>query len=146
MTRIAKRPPDSLFAIVSDAWTAPFWEAASQGKLTVCRCGNCGQFRMPPTPFCSNCRSQEIDWTTLPGTGTLYTYTVVERAIMPEMEDCIPYVPAVVELDGAPGIRLITNIVDSALDDIVAGARVGVLFDKVEGGAVPRFRITKDAA
>lgn len=146
MTRIAKRPPDSLFAIVSDAWTAPFWEAASQSKLTVCRCGQCGRFRMPPTPFCPNCRSQDVDWTDIPGTGTLYTYTVVERAIMPELEDCIPYVPAVVELDSAPGIRLITNIVESPIEAIVAGARVRVLFDRVEGGAVPRFRIIEDAA
>lgn len=142
--RTAQRPPDSLFTLVTDQWTKPYWDAAAQGKLVAASCGNCAKFRMPPTPFCPDCRSQEIDWVDLPGTGTIYSYTVVERAILPELADCIPYVPAVVEPDGAPGIRIITNIVDSAVDDIVSGARVGVLFDRVEGGAIARFRILKE--
>lgn len=144
--RTAQRPPDSLFTLVTDQWTKPFWDAASEGRLVAARCSDCGHFRMPPTPFCPRCRSQTIDWVQLPGTGTIYSYTVVERAILPELADCIPYVPAVVEPDGAPGIRLITNIVESAVDDIVSGARVSVLFDAIEGGAIPRFRIVKDEA
>lgn len=144
--RTAQRPPDSLFTLVTDQWTQPYWDAAAEDRLVAARCGDCGHFRMPPTPFCPHCRSQSIDWVELPGTGTIYSYTVVERAILPELTDCIPYVPAVVEPDGAPGIRLITNIVESAVDDIVSGARVSVLFDPVEGGAIPRFRIVKDDA
>ena len=143
-SRIAQRPPDSLFSLVTDQWTKPWWNAAAQGRLVAAQCGNCGHFRMPPSPFCPHCRSQVIDWVELPGTGTLYSYTVVERAILPELADCIPYVPAVVEPDGAPGIRLITNIVESALEDIVSGAQVSVLFDPIAGGAIPRFRIIKD--
>lgn len=144
MGRIAQRPPDSLFTLVMDRWTQPYWDAAAQGRLVAARCGACGHFRMPPTPFCPHCRSQEIDWVELPGTGTIHSYTVVERAILPELADCIPYVPAVVEPDGAHPIRIITNIVDSAVEDIVGGARVSVLFDPVAGGAIPRFRIVKD--
>lgn len=142
--RIARRPPDSLFALVTDQWTKPWWDAASEGRLVAAKCAHCGHFRMPPTPFCPHCRTQDIIWAELPGTGTLYSYTVVERAILPDLADCIPYVPAVVEPDGAPGIRLITNIVESAIGDIVSGAKVTVLFDKVDGGAIPRFRIVKD--
>jgi uncharacterized OB-fold protein len=145
-TRTAQRPPDSLFTLVTDQWTQPWWDAAAKGQLVAAKCGNCGKFRMPPSPFCPHCRSQAIEWMELPGTGTLYSHTVVERAILPELADCIPYVPAVVEPDGAPGIRFITNIVGSAIQDIVSGSKVAVLFDPIPGGAIPRFRIVKDAA
>ncbi len=143
--RTAQRPPDSLFTLVTDQWTQPYWDAAAQGKLVAAKCENCVTFRMPPTPFCPQCRSQQIDWIELPGTATLYSHTGVERAILLELADCIPYGPAVVEPDGAPGIRIITNIVESSIEDIVSGAKLSVLFDPVEGGAIPRFRIVKDA-
>ena len=147
MTRIAKRPPEVLVRIVTDQWTDPFWSAAREQRLTCAQCGKCGRFRMPPTPFCANCRSQAINWPTLPGTGTLYSYTIVERAVLPGTEDSIPYVPAVIDLDGAVPARLISNIVDTPLDTIRIGAKVQVIFDRMaDGAAVPRFRITQGAA
>ena len=54
----------------------------------------------------------------------------------------LPYVPAVVELDGAMGARLITNIVDSKLNDLKIGTRVEVTFDYLSNElVVPRFSI-----
>lgn len=147
MTRTAKRPPDGLFTLAADRWTQPFWDAAREERLTCARCGDCGHFRMPPTPFCPNCRSQAIDWPTLPGTGTLYSYTVVERATMPGTEAAIPYVPAVVTLDDAGGRRMVTNIVDSSIDALRVGARVAAVFDTLpDGTVVPRFRLEGEAA
>ncbi|MDB5703821.1 MAG: hypothetical protein JWN66_937 [Sphingomonas bacterium] len=147
MTRIANRPPEALVRIVTDSWTEPFWSAAKEERLTCAQCGNCHRFRMPPTPFCPHCRSQEIDWPTLPGTGTIYSYTVVERAVLPGTEDSIPYVPAVIALDGATPARLISNIVDSSLDSIRIGARVRVIFDVMpDGAAVPRYTVTEESA
>lgn len=146
MTRMSKRPPDALATIVTDSFTAPYWDAAKAGRLTCAQCGNCGRFRMPPSPFCPNCRSQAVDWPTLPGTGTIYSYTIVERAVLPGTEDSIPYVPAVVSLDGAEPARLITDIVDSDLDAIRIDARVTVTFDTMPDGAVvPRFRLAENA-
>ena len=147
MSRSARRPPDALVTIVTDSWTAPFWDAARDGRLTCAQCGNCQRFRMPPSPFCPNCRSQEIVWPALPGTGTIFTYTIVERAVLPGTEGNVPYVVAVVDLDGAPDTRLITNIVDSDVDAVAIGARVSVIFDVMEGGAaVPRFVIDGETA
>nr|WP_275431465.1 Zn-ribbon domain-containing OB-fold protein [Sphingomonas sp. BT552] len=133
--------------MASDRWTEPFWDAAEEHRLTCARCGACGHFRMPPTPFCPVCRSQSIEWPTLPGTGTLYSYTIVERATLPGTEHTIPYVPAVVTLDGADGRRMVTNIVDSAIDAVRIGAPVHVVFDTLEDGTViPRFRLGESAA
>lgn len=145
MTRIAKRPPEALVRIVTDPWTGSFWSAAKEERLTCAQCADCSRFRMPPTPFCPHCRSQAIDWPTLPGTGTVYSFTLVERAVLPGTEDCIPYVPAVIDLDGVSSARLISNIVDSDVAAIRIGARVKAVFDHfADGSAVPRFVLTGD--
>lgn len=139
---IAKRPPAALFQLSTDQWTKPFWDAASHRQLKVSSCAACGVFRMPPTPFCPSCRSQSINWVELSGSGTVYSYTVVSRAILPDMDDCLPYVPAVIELDGGGGTRLISNVVDVPVDAITVGARVHVVWDDVGGVTVPRFTLT----
>lgn len=140
MKVLAERPPTELAKVVDDRWTAPFWAAARQHKLTCAQCGECGHFRMPPTPFCPECHSQEVTWPELPATGTLYSYTVIERAAIPAMETNLPIVPAVVELDGAPGTRLITNLVDCPVEDIRIGMQLTAVFDHVgDNLVIPRF-------
>ena len=72
--------------------------------------------------------------------GEVYSYTIVERAILPGMTDHLPYVPAVITLEGGGGVRLISNVVDVALDELVIGMKVMVVWDDLsEGVAVPRF-------
>lgn len=138
---LAKRPPPDLFKLATNAWTQPFWDAAAQHRLVVAQCGTCGTCRMPPTPFCPACQSQQIDWKTLTGLGEIYTYTIVDRAILPGMADHLPYVPAVITLEGGGGVRLISNVVDVELAELAIGMPVQVVWDDLrEGVAVPRFR------
>ena len=139
--RLAKPPPPGI-PLDTNAWTAPFWDAVARHELLLPRCGACGRFRMPPTPFCPQCRSQEIDWVAAPGEAILYSYTIVERAIFAGMEDSLPYVPAVVAYPGADGVRLISNIIGSRLGDIRVGARLKIDWHVLpEGASLPVFRI-----
>jgi len=132
--------PPGLYEIAPDAWTAPFWDAAKDHRLVAAQCGQCQTFRMPPTPFCPTCRSQDIKWTELSGRGTIYTFTVARHAVLPVLKDVVPYVIAVVSLDGADDARLITNIVGSDPDDIEIDAPVEVVWDDVSDEmTVPRF-------
>lgn len=138
---IAKRPPPDLFKLATNAWTQPFWNATARHQLVAARCADCGTFRMPPTPFCPGCQAQGIDWTVLSGRGEVYSYTIVERAILPGMEAHLPYVPAVISLEGAGGVRLVSNVVDVRLDALRVGMPVNVLWDDMPqlGVALPRF-------
>ena len=142
MNEIAKVPAEALFTLSTDQWTEPFWHAATERRLTAPQCAECGSFRMPPTPFCPGCLSQRINWPSLSGDGTVFSYTVVRKAITPEMECALPYVPALVDLDGAPGARLITTIIDVPVDDIHVGARVRVVWNaRTDGVVVPCFTL-----
>jgi uncharacterized OB-fold protein len=137
---IAKRPP-ILSKLVTDQWTKPFWDAAAQHRLVAARCGQCGRFRMPPTPFCPHCRSQAIDWVELSGDGIVYSYSIVTRALVPGTDDALPYITAVVSLDDAGGVRLISNVVDVAIDRLHVGDAVSVVWDdQTNGITIPRFR------
>ena len=54
----------------------------------------------------------------------------------------VPYVSAVIELDGTQGAgaRMIANVIDVDPDAVKVGDKVKVVFDKVsETFAVPRF-------
>lgn len=141
-TALSKTPPPSMFQLVTDQWTEPFWEAARAHRLVAPRCSACGLHRFPPTPFCPRCQAQGLDWVSLSGVGKVYSYTIVVRAVIPEMEPHLPYVPAVIELPDAQGCRLISNIVDAPLEDIRVGCEVHVVWDHVrEGVVVPRFAL-----
>lgn len=138
---LARRPPPDLFKLAVNPWTQPFWDATRQHKLLLARCADCGHARMPPTPFCPRCQSQRVAWDELSGLGEVYSYTVVTRAIMPDMDAHLPYVPAVITLDGADGARLISNVVDVEVASLAVGMRVKVVWDESpsQGVAVPRF-------
>jgi uncharacterized protein len=123
--------PGDHIAITTDTWTEPFWQAAKQHRLTACQCGNCGAFRMPPTPFCPNCQSQAVKWPTLPGTGTVFSFAICTRSPYPDLPD-FTYVPVVVDLDGAPGARLVTNVVGMPADDVRIGTAVQVAWMPIQ--------------
>jgi len=126
----------------ADAHTQPFWDAALEGRLLVPRCTNCGTFRLPPGPFCFVCQHQQVDWVELPGTGTIYTFTIVRHPLRPQLVDVVPYVAAVIELDGTQGAgaRIMGNVIDRDVDDVAIGDRVRMSWDRIsETFAVPRF-------
>jgi len=107
----------------------------------VQRCTACGHRRHPPGPVCPVCRSSESEWAPVSGTGTVYTFSVVRQAFIGSLADRLPYVVAVVELDGAPGIRLVTNVVDVDAEDVTVGMAVDVVWEDMGPElALPRFR------
>ncbi len=52
-----------------------------EDRLVAPRCTNCGTFRLPPPPFCFVCQHRDVEWVELPGTGTVYSFTVVRHPL-----------------------------------------------------------------
>ena len=98
-----------------------FWEACQRHELYVQHCGaaargatiraRCARraCRAPP----SGCAAS--------GRGTVYTFTVTYQNQSPGFRDALPYVLAYVELD--EGVRLLTNIVDCAPEEVRSACR-----------------------
>ncbi len=135
-------PPGDVINLTPSPSTEPFWAAAAEHRLVVPRCTACGTFRMPPSPFCWKCRAQDVDWVDHDGNGTVYSYTVIRHAVIPQVRDALPFVAAVVELPQTNGCRLVANIVDCEPEDVRIGAPVTIdWYDVRDGTTIPVFRL-----
>lgn len=135
--------PTILFETHSDYLSEPFWVAAKQDVLVCQCCTDCGTFRMPPSPFCFGCQSRDYSFPVLPGTGTIYSFTVVRHPLHPDLIDACPYVSGVVELDGTQGAgaRMLVNIIGVDPETVKIGDRVEIVFEHVNDEmSTPRFR------
>ncbi|KDA01727.1 Zn-ribbon domain-containing OB-fold protein [Hyphomonas oceanitis] len=130
---VAQAVPGDHIQITTDTWTEPYWQAAKEERLTACQCGKCGHFRMPPTAFCPGCQSQDVKWPTLPGTATVFSFAICTRSPFPDVPDFV-YVPIVVDLDGAPGARLVSNLVGMPAEDVTIGMKVAVEWNDIQDG------------
>lgn len=109
--------------------TEPFWAGTRAGELRVQRCLDCGRLRWTPLLACPQCWSERAHWDVMSGRATVYTYTVVHRAVDPRAFTA-PYVLAVVELDEGP--RMLTNLVDVEPERVRVGMPVAVRFERVD--------------
>lgn len=139
---LSRALPGEHVHITTDPWTEPFWQAAKEHRLVAAQCIDCQTFRMPPTPFCPHCQSQNTQWPQLSGKGTVYSFAVCNRSPFPGVEDFV-YIPVVVELDGAPSIRLVSNLIDIEPANVSIGMAVTVDWNPItDGWQQPVFRAT----
>jgi len=120
--------------------TAPYWAAATAGRLSIQRCRGCGRHYFYPRSFCPRCQSADIEWTDVCGRGRLISYIINYRP-MPPTDGDAPQVIALVELE--EGVRVLTNIVGSRAEPagLPLDAPVSVAFEPRGDLKVPVFRL-----
>jgi uncharacterized OB-fold protein len=97
--------------------TAPYWEAARQGRVALQRCRDCEWVWHPPMPACPECRSADIEWFESSGRGWINSLSTIRHAAHPAVSQALPYVVCLIQLEEGP--RVITNLCG---EDIEAGA------------------------
>jgi len=133
---LAKTPEPSLE-------TEPFWAACRERRLAVQRCADCFRFRWYPRPMCPFCQSPREEWVDVSGRGTVYSAVVVHQAVRPELQDKVPYYLVLVDLDDAPGVRLVSRLVEyqpADVNHVPAGLPVEVAFAEIGEWVAPFFR------
>jgi uncharacterized OB-fold protein len=116
-----------------------FWEACRRHELFVQRCESCGELRHYPRALCPSCLSDRVEWVRCSGKGTVYTFTVTYQNQAPGFREELPYVLAYVELE--EGVRMLTNLIGCAPEEVRIGMPVEVVFDDVTPEAtLPKFR------
>ena len=111
--------------------SAPFQDAAAEGRFMLRRCTACGRAHWYPRAVCPFCFG-ETAWEQASGRGTVYSWSVMRRADP-------PFSIAYVTLEEGP--TMMTSLVDCDLDALRIGMAVEVVFKPAEGGAaVPCFR------
>ncbi|GAB2577161.1 OB-fold domain-containing protein [Streptomyces capparidis] len=124
-----------------DAFSAPYWRAAAEGRLLLRRCADCGRPHHYPREHCPHCWSPHVHWEQATGRATLYTWSVVHRNDLPPFTSRLPYTAAVVDL--AEGPRMMTEVISCEESALRVGMPLEVCFRREgpgEGVAVPVFR------
>lgn len=118
-----------------------FWESCAEKRLCFQGCADCGTLRHPPTPICYVCHSVNVKMVEAPEEAEVFTYNVIRHASHAAVTGSLPYIGAVVEFAGMPGVRLITNVTDIDPAEMKIGMRVRLWWDDIgENMALPRFR------
>ena len=116
-----------------------FWEGCQRHELLLQRCEQGFSYRYPPRPICPHCLFMNAKWEEASGKGEVYTFAVARIPLSPEWEPDIPYTIGVIQLD--EGVRMVSNIIDCMLEDIVIGMKVEVVFDDVTDKiTLPKFK------
>ena len=107
-----------------------FWEGTRAGELRIQRCSDCGRFRHLPTPMCPDCSSLAYAWTRVSGRGFVYSYVIVRHPVHPAIreKDQTPYNICMIELVEQEGLRVCSNVLQVAPEDISIEMPVQVTF------------------
>lgn len=104
------------------------------------RCDECGKLRWPPSVICPECLSVNSGYTEIGQMGRIYSFVVFRRSFHPELESKIPYVVAVIDMDD--GVRLVSNIVRKAPEELHCGERVRACWDNEL--STPQFEVVTE--
>ena len=104
-----------------------YWTAGRDGELRFQRCNECKYFIHPPGVLCPKCHSKDLGVEAVSGRGEVHTFSINHQAWMPGL--ALPFVLAVVRLPEQADLRITTNIVNCAPDDVTFGMPVQVLFE-----------------
>ena len=114
-----------------------FWRGGEQGRLQVLRCSHCKTYIHPPSPRCPDCLGNALDVTALSGRATVLTFTMNHQPWVPSPDH--PYPIAIVEVEEQRGLRLMTNLVNLANENVAIGMPVQVVFENYDDVWFPLF-------
>ena len=115
-----------------------FWTGGERGELMIAYCDDCAVAIHPPQVVCPTCHSYKVTARATAGTGTVYTYTVNHQQWLPDMK--VPFALAVVDVDGAPGVRVTAPVDCSDPQTVVIGGRMAIAFDRRDDVWLPLWR------
>ena len=106
--------------------SAPFWDALARHEIAIQYSPSAQTYVFYPRVLAPRTLADDLEWRTISGMGTLYSYTVARRPVGPHFVDAVPQLLAVVEWDEGP--RFSTEMVNVAPEDLRVGMRVAPVF------------------
>lgn len=117
--------------------SAPYFDAAREGRLSLQRCPRDGFFFYPRSR-CPHCLEADWKWEDVSGRGTVYSYTVDRVGLDPAQRDQLPLIVAIIELDEGP--RLTSNLVGTTPEEVSIGQAVEATFEDLGSETLIHFK------
>lgn len=126
MSGFSSRP----LPVVDDDETAGFWQAASEHRLVVRACNNCGRKLHLPKSYCHHCGSWDVGWLEVEPAGSVYSWTVLHHTIHKAFP--APCTIVLVSLAEDPTIRFVGHLPGAPM--LYEGMPMRVCFEDIEAG------------
>jgi uncharacterized OB-fold protein len=121
--------------------TKEFFAGAARHELLIPRCDECDRWVWYPEETCPGCGGG-LTWTRTSGRGRLFSWAVVRRPFLPAFAEMVPFVTALVSLDEAPEVRIVTYVVDVDPAGLAADLPLQVAFRSLTFPTVPDRSVT----
>jgi uncharacterized OB-fold protein len=122
---------------ISDA-AIPFWDATRAREFVLPWCVECARPMWYPRDVCPACLGSEIEWRPASGDGEVYAVGVHSIPGPGRDRDDIPYAVVLVEL--AEGVRMMTNVVNVDATTVTVGMPVRITWLPLSDGRnLPQF-------
>ncbi|PBC35963.1 DNA-binding protein [Rhodococcus sp. ACPA4] len=123
--------PDGVLPVVPDpeGLDARFWEGTRAEEIWIQQCNACSNFQWLPEWVCHHCNSFDLGFSRVAPSGTIYSWERVWHPSTPALASHCPFVVVVIELDSAPGIRLVGNLVGDSRQSVSIGTPVEAVFE-----------------
>ena len=131
---------------VLDLTNRAFWTSGADGILRFEQCRDCGAYVHPPTGRCWKCYGTNLANVPVSGRGVVYSFTVNHQEWIPGTP---PYAVILVDLEEGTAeepLRLTSNLVGTAPDDITIGMPVEVRFLECDDVWLPQFVVLTEGA
>ena len=123
-----------------DAQSRGYWEACNRGHLVLQQCEACGHMQHYHRLLCTQCGGEVLADVEASGKGIIRSFTVIRRAVSSAFDADVPYVVALIEL--AEGPTMMSNVVDSPLENLRIGVPVELTFERRSDEInIPQFRV-----
>ncbi|HUF97698.1 MAG TPA: OB-fold domain-containing protein [Ilumatobacter sp.] len=132
---------DNGFTPPLNEFTRPFWDGIAAGELRLPQCQRCAEWQWYPLDGVPHSCGGELSWTAVPADGTIFTFTTVRHPFLPGAGPAdVPLTTVLVELAGAPGVRLVARLATvGANESALIGQRVVGRFVDIDGRRDLRF-------
>ena len=107
----------------------PFFTA---GSIQIQFCDDCQHAQHPPDDICYACRGRNLVFAACPGTGRIESCARVHHPVHPALADKVPYVIAIISVDGAPGCNVQGNVIGCPPEQVEIGQAVRAVFEEAE--------------
>ena len=110
----------------------PYWDATREQHLVLPWCTGCERPHWYPRERCPWCLTDTVEWRPASGAGEVYALSVQHRPGPMRDPAAGPYAVVLVEL--AEGVRVMSNLVDTDLTDATVGMAVQVRWEPLSDG------------
>lgn len=119
---------DSKQPMIDSLLMQPYYDAAAEKRLVLPWCNSTERYFWYPQVTSPYSSSTDWTWRDVGPQGRIFSWTVVHHPFAEELVEKVPFVVALVELDDAPGIRLLSNIPIDRAEELRIGLPVIATF------------------